>query len=1025
MDESLSDFQEPKKITGPKKTLKTTKPDKPKKAPKRIRGQKDIRKALKSKKNELESYSKDFDHVCRKAGLDVDSEQLQLAIALSKSLQQSASNSGDNAETSQSLSLQDRVGKIKSTLLEYGFKVPDVKITSSRRLKKRKHYKLLITSEEAKKQIIVEKYSQVLFRNITHSKNTLNTDTDNNHIQLYHLATNATYNILKSVDTFYVDGLVEKSSSTGNLLREWSEIPGRPVSPKFSEPTNMNFSEIKCSQDELDIVLSGSLKSCKNVIKTKAKEISVHKHNRHKELVSSSSSDNSLIILIDDENSKSNDDYERLKVKEIEIMHEKLKVADKTNDDKIINLEGPTATVNRYRSCSPDLFDDEPSTVIDDINTSHQAKESPLQETPKAVLAINHVMDLTEYDQKIYSINANYKSQLPKNTNSSRFDDFMEITECVDVKCVGTDSTLKQSQIITKRLSNDYMEITNCVASPVQPLNIEADVDLTQSPVAKKSIDAIKASNVTVKDNVETLNETTSQNLAADLFQINIDKNIGKIIENIASKHSSNEGTPKVISIEESNIDLTKSPELVNINNIENITNKSIDSMDLTQSSNTSEELPFVSLKTNKKAQSEDDPKDYEIIGKSLNLQDNDEVLDLTQNITREEINHGSQESNNYENDFDILEVRQNSQNPEDILDLTQEILITSRANSKTSDTNISLFEDYIHNHSDNNEVNGDNQSNYLKKYCKDMEKDESSENIEIPDIVPTKSPSLKFNEKQSESEDIDLTQNSESSEELIQDTQNKANAIPKGYFIESDADSEVTIEMGIIKTSQRCSSLGKKDNVSVDYDELYDNFVSRHSDSQRSRNSSKTETDQNISNVSNTSKDISQFSQNSEVFVITDNELDYSMHQSKLEKPVDNFLFGGLSIMDELSALASFRRSTNIENNSVTANNNVSPADNFIIDEDSVQTETDHVRNTKVKHKRVNELATPQKPGCSGINTVVTPGNSEYFIKTVDVTPMPKYESMSLEELHRELDKFGVKPFKRKRGNTSLIPES
>lgn len=1113
MDDSLSDFQEPKKIAGPKNAVKA-KPDKPKKAPKKVRGQKDIRTALRSKKNELESYSKDFDNVCKHAGLDVDSEQLQIAIALSKSLQQTASTSSENSEISESLNSQDRVRKIRTTLLEYGFKVPEIKIkTASRRLKKKKNYKLLLTSEAVKKQTITNKYSRVLFENIPHSKGSENNYVDYTNVQVYYLATNATYSILKNIDTFYVDSLLEKSTSTGNLLKDWSEIPGRPVSPKLCEPASMDFSEIECSQDELDIILSGSLKSCKNLINSKEKEISVSDH----KFIEQKKLDNHHILLIDDDNPKTYNDSETLKPEENEIMN--LEVSDdsetlKPKEDEIIDIREAFVKRDHYRSCSPDLFDDEPSTEVDNTETLFsQERESPSQELPKAVSADNNIMDLTEYakDRTLkasHSIKSNPNLQQLQNTNSTKkYNDFMEITECVQVQCFGTNSTNNAvtSQNITKIKSNDLMEITKCVPSTVQTIPIDGDIDLTQSPER----------NLVLPEP----NKTYYSHNHVEVDQTNIDTYIEN--EMYALKHLGNEIIPnRMTVIDDNNIDLTVSPEAIHNNaTSNNIADKSIESLDLTQSSNTSDELPFVSLKTNQRKGKENDqfaddtivmdPKDYEGINEYADVEDG-----LTQNILQEENNHGLQEA---QSNATALDLTQNVQHLDETLDLTQEIVIISRHNSKTSKMNVSLFEQYGHNYFDINDVHKEikRDVNFYKDFKKDIlgvDKDTSSTEIGNIGVDYTLNPN-KVIPNYDEGSDIDLTQNFMSSERLSQDLQNKKSTRSKDHSIQSEADSETTIEMEIgkssqkdidltqnseseelseelgnikskddcfhserdidseatiemeigegyqsdidltqiseseehgqnlrnkgsknhsnieseadsdstieveiIKSSQKCSSLCKQDDVSIDYDDLHDDLVNKHFHSQQNRSLSKSG-DYNTSNVLNKSNDLSNCSQNSEVFVISDNELDYSMHQSKLERPVDNFLFGGMSIMDELSGLASFRRSTNIENNSAAANKNGEATINLVEVEDNNKIE--NVTKTPVKHKRVNELATPQKPSCSGVNNVVTPSNSEYEIKMIDVTPMPAYESMSLPEIHKELDKYGVKPFKRKRGKT------
>ncbi|XP_050315647.1 structure-specific endonuclease subunit SLX4 isoform X2 [Anthonomus grandis grandis] len=49
--------------------------------------------------------------------------------------------------------------------------------------------------------------------------------------------------------------------------------------------------------------------------------------------------------------------------------------------------------------------------------------------------------------------------------------------------------------------------------------------------------------------------------------------------------------------------------------------------------------------------------------------------------------------------------------------------------------------------------------------------------------------------------------------------------------------------------------------------------------------------------------------------------------------------------------------------------------------------------------------------------NPIETPVNSQYIIKTSDITPMPNYDTMTTPLIVKELDKIGVKPLKRLQG--------
>lgn len=267
MDDSLSDFREKKKYnSGPKKTRNIKKP-------KRTRGQKDIRTLIKKQENDVLSYSKDFDKVCKQAGLDVDSEDLQLAIALSKSLKElkKEENTDTESKVTEHLTSQQRTLKIKTTLQEYGFRVPKAKITDPNKRKRyRKPYKLLLISEAERHQLISDKYSEVLAGNIFNTPETV-LQYNYKDKQLYYKTTNISYDQIKQDDVFYVTDLFDKPVHKTCLLRDWSEIPGRPVSPTVKS-TDINFDDITCNQHELNCILSGSISAAQQIIRNKKPE---------------------------------------------------------------------------------------------------------------------------------------------------------------------------------------------------------------------------------------------------------------------------------------------------------------------------------------------------------------------------------------------------------------------------------------------------------------------------------------------------------------------------------------------------------------------------------------------------------------------------------------------------------------------------------------------------------------------------------------------------------------------------------
>ncbi|XP_045762841.1 structure-specific endonuclease subunit SLX4 [Maniola jurtina] len=432
MDDSLSDFKEKKKYnTGPKNVKKTRNTKKPK----HTRGQKDIRALIKKQENDVLAYSNDFNKICKQVGVDVDSEELQLAIALSKSHHDvKKENSSDiESNSTEQLTSQQRILKIKTTLEEYGFRVPKTKITETNRRKRyKKQYKLLLTSETERQQIISDKYSEVLARNIFESTKVFECDYSDK--ELFYKATNIAYEHIKNDDVYYVTDLFEKSCHKNCLLRNWSEIPGRPLSPTV-EVIDINFDDIICNQHELDCILSGTIFAAQQIVTNKNQDII---HNNRTTI----------------------DKTDHLECHESKPLENEVGHIDNLNGIKLItenialnetscytNLN--TMSVSQIRCVSPDLFDDEVSAVMESPDNDVQLSGQTLS---KGDNIHTYCMDLTEC-VNIDSSDLHAKTKLHTNNEIS----------------------------ITSRKSNDLMEITECVSSTSsKQINVE-NIDLTQS----------------------------------------------------------------------------------------------------------------------------------------------------------------------------------------------------------------------------------------------------------------------------------------------------------------------------------------------------------------------------------------------------------------------------------------------------------------------------------------------------------------------------------------------------------------
>lgn len=910
MDESLSDFQKKKKSCCGPKTTQVAKA-KPKKQIKCIKGQKDIRTILKSQKNELVAYANEFDKICKQSGLDVDSEQLQTAIVLSKSLQQTQNSEEILPQSSKALSSQERIGKIRTTLQEYGFKVPEIKITEakSRKLKRfRKSYKLILTTDIEKQQIISDRYSEVLIQNLHCTKQVQNT------VEAipfcYEIATRIAYEQIIDNKSFYIEKLIERNpNSVGNLLRDWSEIPGRPSSPK-TEHSEVDFSDISCNQEELDCVLSGSLKLAQELIKNKYniiinnKNVNIAKDNFktlqeictqsniiETEVLNPAKMEVEIITLDDCEQSKQLNTQGYRRQSDIEV----------TDSDTPRLLTTPN--IHQVRCCSPDIFDDAISTTIVQLNCSNKIVIS--QETPKDCSNINmDVMDLTECVQ--------IGSQ--KNL-------------CVDDFSIKEKRSFPLSQDKTKRKSNDFMELTSVVGSSqtFRLNNIEENIDLTQNSDHE---DDLTAENKYLKQKHIEMDLIQSSNSSDDLPLVKIG------------------GTQTlddtIIISEEAYCGISEEPRnpspVINCLNTNTKTNREID------------------------------------INKA--------VEEITPNS---DTNHVWVTSSRNLNSFNTS-IPLNEKNNE-VHSITLNSSCDMESPPKVSieeEFHQSFFEEFIHSHSDEPSIE-------TKNLSLDKKHETSAESNTI------------VNKCTGDNVNIDLTQSSDNSF-VLGNVSDEENETPKIFF--------------------NNSNLGKKDNVSVDYDELFDFDNKIVTGSHTNKNASKSIvydiTDKNTAGIEKCAKDSElSSSQTSEVFEISDKELEYSMHKSMLEidNPCGNFDFGGISIVDNLPDLPSIRQSRIHEQSSdhcLKQSSNKS----FLtfIDIGGVKENISKEKDPKGSSCGT-EASTPFKQNLNQVLNIETPTNGEYIIKTDQVTPVLNYESMTTPERNRELDKYGLKPFKRKRG--------
>ncbi|XP_046972523.1 structure-specific endonuclease subunit SLX4 [Vanessa cardui] len=1040
MDNSLSDFQEKKKCnTGPKNVQKN-KVSKQNKKLKKVKGQRDIRSLVKNKDSELVSYSKNFDQVCKKSGIDVDSEQLQLAIALSKSLYETETKTCSENQESKPLSLTAKTLRIRTTLQEYGFRVPNTKINKeSRKYKQfKKQYKLLLLSDEEKRQNISDRYAEVLATNIHRSPSKLNTFSSNNNQELFYKASNISYEFLRNDETFYVKDLFEKPLCKSHLLRDWAEIPGRPASPT-REVSNFNFDNIECTQDDLDCILSGSVQAVQDIIKNKYL------------------SNNSCSMDTNDRDmSCTNNDLDDLKC---------------VNNLEVAVFSNETL-VSQVRSGSPDIFDDDISLIADNDAKSTQLVQQSMKKVDNNI----DFMDLTECVTHAPESSSILKySQRQINETKRKSNDLMEITECVpnDIQypienidlthsCSNSNRESHVNKLKEQHLEMDLTQSNHDNLSPIKvfgnndensldntvlinesfkvvsnetpnndKLNLEmtpkADIIESYSCVSKVNDENVPNCSLTNsfhenEDNFSHLSQlnivnssTKPDNLEIDLTQSTHSDDDFQLSQNVRTKKDhSLDGT--VVIIDDAEFDLNPvcsnetSPIQINPVSVNDLNRSKVDfkyedstknhsESELTKHKNTDDLFSefYGDLTSNKD---------------SCNIK-KIEKIDLTQPFNCD-IDQGAEicrikKKISLENTVPIdVDIESNASTAnEDLLLLPKDSENIHNDCSKTDDKNES---DINERQDGNNSVSYSfNAPVYNTSHIDDyynensLHKDETQEkipreNTSFRESNHNKSPSyFQLSNCNSYASTSDSHKNSiKNSDKVIEDiiVEDEIDNID----LTQKSDSSNDLENHYHSKPYETNSLGKKDNISIDYDEMFDDVMSTGSKyvSQASDNTADNSNNELLSNPSKTS----------DCFEISDKEFNYSLQQSR-----HNFDIGGLSIMDNISE--SKLQSINKSNNSRSLNRSHSDSD---LPSTDVNKLTVYTPKPIKSNSFTSETCTPVINKHLIKEVQQTPGNSEYIIKTMNVTPMLDYESMSSPERNRELEKYGLKPFKRKR---------
>ncbi|XP_030034103.2 LOW QUALITY PROTEIN: structure-specific endonuclease subunit SLX4 [Manduca sexta] len=767
--------------------------------------------------------------------------------------------------------------------------------------------------------------------------------------------------------------------------RDWAKIPGRPASPEVSSSTKMNFSEIECSQEELDVVLSGLLTQSKKIISLKQTEkehLQIHASKNLKSKVNNQLSSNNDIPSVITEREESN---------------EEIATENKNTNHEVI-----------YRSCSPDIFDDEES-VLEVIPTNTTVHEKA-----------SYIMDLTECVNNVPLKNKTF-------TNSN------------------VTLSQKSNPELTRRISDDFMEITECVAHTSNAIHVsvnpkevpegeevvtieknEGTLDLTQSSESGDDLPEVyfgsnknfddtmplnvsdyagiinKDFNPSKKDNCDVLYDLTQD----DVIEIKEGRDAShtnkgsKSVENNSDNICSNDKPTQHTKGNENNKHFIKSPNSSNPSSItQSNTNSKINDEDLiTENNRILKSLPTDNTKNQISENNVCTEINNDLPDDNVDLtQSSDETVAIEKNTNSQVKNNDTARNSN----LDVFNITPNKCDDNGIQDY--EIGAGEVSNNDMLEPNIDLTQ--------SSNTSTPKMDGVYEKYSSFEHSLENSNDSDKTIILPLQDDSDKVIQIQDDHNSLGNKDNiSVVYDEVsflynaneVYKGNNSRTSLTKGYEDENKRDhsdlgeglvrridsnsngSDKTVILPLEDKTEKTSSLynlGKKDNVSIDYDEvsiIHDYYDVR--DMSRSSNSSKAKDNKG---------DFSQSTQNSE-FRLTDNELNYSLHKSKRE----NFDFGGLSILDNLPNVPSFRKSREQGGGNLNK-------DDLLLELKS----NEHDIREGTPDKNIDNLKENAK----------TPEN-EYIIKFDNVTPMPDYTRMSSPEIIDELDKYGLKPFKRKR---------
>lgn len=969
---------------------------------------------------------------------DVNPEHLQIALALSKSVQDQACSQENSRDVPIYPSTQVIKENARDTLAQFAFKSsksediiwPLKSYTEVSRKKKKSKFScvtpiLLLRTNEERDALISSKVSSILANNI------LNTPPDDclneslnvysNILQKYHCRQSKLFQmtILSKCDRndlFYVEKLNFERDITkcGDRLKKWEEIPGRALSPPriIKKPVLSIDTTIVDNINKTLSTIQSMVDYCINDVPT--------------ETIAD------ISIYINEDNATSIPDFTAISPKKnIEIERKSISPKVIGNDEIEKNNVKERKTFNR--SPSPDLFD------------SDEANQSPVIQKFKRIvptdLDVSEELKSDDDDCDILDNGVCY------------FESFCEDEVLISQKCMDTFTTDdKKSPIIDD--GGGKLQNTSIVT-----------FDLTQEET------------ILLKHNSNELEVKTRQSLSIEntsLFQE----------ETFLLESNSNQVDKKQYQYLQKR-DLSEDKEETIVLDHCYIQNDSIDKLDFTEEvlkSNTSlsetktlktEDYDFAEEKTVSMSSYKEDKSNISKIcglANQFKLERNSSMNEMNTIIVdkqNESINM-TQTLNN-EHGFKYLESKyeiNNSIKNYNFMALEEDFL---NCNSTIDSEN---EEHCIKSHDDNflktNEIN-DFAKNSKHSECTEIE-DDSDKMKQTDHINSSKDDSLNLTHlinylrHDKKADVIDLCHDSNDSDSPEHLSNEIATFKSKLYEAQSKSTFKISED-----EEELCNEVEEENellnNQKLDVKEMSTEELIKSVDDAINKFKRKS-INANDSNESQESCAISDEELNYSSYFHTPNKLKTKYNQ--LEFDDDNDIIEIDDSDDDGVADDLYTRDTPISYNdfATTSSSKTTPTKEniskvnvkdidteYMICDDNVGTNLDNNSLLKkVIHPRVRDLSARKSYGFNDtfgnlleqskfikqienrldpvnektpvkekpIEVQTTPDNG-MIIKTTDITPMPDYESMGSPEIVQELNKFGVKKLKRQRGISML----